>query len=76
MALDNRYPTQWLWWNPRPRKKYKTKKEKEKDIVVEKLVDVAQTMVNDEFHDEEAQSLQNLVEETMKAPPQKTKNKK
>jgi hypothetical protein len=33
-------------------------------------------MVNDEFHDEEAQSLKDLVEKTMKALPQKTKNKK
>jgi hypothetical protein len=48
---------------PKVKKKYKTKKEKEKDIIVEELVIVAQTMVGGEFRDEEAQSLKDLVEE-------------
>ncbi len=33
-------------------------------------------MVGNELHDEEVQSLRDLVEEAAKAPPQKTKKKK
>jgi hypothetical protein len=40
---------------PKAKNKYKTKKEKE--IVMEGLVIVAQTMVGEELRDEEAQSL-------------------
>jgi type I site-specific restriction-modification system R (restriction) subunit len=76
MALDELIPNTMDVVEPKAKKKYKTKKEKEKDITMEKLVVMVQTMVNDEFHDEEAQSLKDLVEKTMKAPPQKTKNKK
>jgi hypothetical protein len=36
---------------PKAKKKYKTKKEKEKDITMEELVIVAQTMVGGEFRD-------------------------
>jgi hypothetical protein len=39
---------------PKAKKKYKTKKEKYKDVIVEKLVITTQTMVGEEFHDEEA----------------------
>jgi hypothetical protein len=40
---------------PKAKKKYKTKKEK--DVIMEELVIVAQTMVGEELRDEEAQSL-------------------
>lgn len=61
---------------PKAKKKYKTKKEKDKDVVVQELIIVAQTMVGEELHDEEAQSLKDNVEETIKPPPQKTKKKR
>jgi hypothetical protein len=32
-------------------------------------------MVGDELHDEEAQSIKNMVEEATKAPPHKSKKK-
>ncbi len=59
---------------PKAKNKYKTKKEKE--IVMEGLVIVAQTMVGEELRDEEAQSLWDYVEEVAKPTPQKSKKKK
>ncbi len=61
---------------PKAKNKYKTKKEKEKDVVVQELIIVSWTMVGEELHDEEAQSLKDTVEETTKPPPQKTKKRR
>jgi hypothetical protein len=61
---------------PKAKKKYKTKKEKEKDVVMEKLVIAAQTMVGNKLCDEEAQSLKDLVEEAVKHVSRKSKHKK
>ncbi len=38
------------------KKKYKTKK-KEKDVVVENMITLGQTMIGEQFHDEETQSI-------------------
>ncbi len=57
-------------------KKYKTKKEKEKDTIMEELVMATQTMVGGELHDEETQSLRDLVEEAAQPTPRKPKKKK
>jgi hypothetical protein len=54
------YPTHRLWWNPRPRRSTKPKR---RTYVMEELVIVVQTMVGGVFHDEEALSLKDLVEE-------------
>jgi hypothetical protein len=43
---------------------------------VEKLVITTQTMVGEEFHDEEAWSLRDLVEEAVELAPRKCKKKK
>ncbi len=48
---------------PKAKKKYNTKKENEKDAVMEKLIVLGQTMVGEELHDEEAQSIRDMVEE-------------
>jgi hypothetical protein len=58
---------------PKGKKKYKTEKEKEKDVVVEDLITLGQTMIGEQLHDEEAQSIRDLVEEAVKALPQKIK---
>jgi hypothetical protein len=42
---------------------------------VEELIALRQTMVGEELHDEEAQSMKNMVEEDVKAPPGKNKKK-
>jgi hypothetical protein len=60
---------------PKAKKEYETKKEKEKYAVVEELIALRQTMVSEELHDEEAQSIQNMVREDAKAPPRKSKKK-
>ncbi len=60
---------------PKAKNKYNTKKEKDNDASVEKLISLGQTMVGDELHDEEAQSIKNMVEEATKAPPHKSKKK-
>jgi hypothetical protein len=57
------YPTHRLWWNPRPRRSTRPKRKRRKTYVVEELVIVVQTMVGGVFHDEEALSLKDLVEE-------------
>jgi hypothetical protein len=56
MASNDLLPNTQAMVEPKAKKKYKTKKEKEKDITMEHLVIVAQTMVGGEFHDEEAHS--------------------
>jgi hypothetical protein len=47
----------------------KTKKEKEKNVDVEELMTLGQTMVSDELQDEESQIFKNLVDKAAKAPP-------
>ncbi len=69
MALDELMPNIMIVEEPEAKNKYKTKKEKEKDTIVEELMVIAQTMVGDEFWDEEVQSLKDLVEEAAKASP-------
>jgi hypothetical protein len=49
------------------KKKYKTRKEK--DTTMEELIMVAHNMVGEKFHDEEAQNLNDLVEEVAQAIP-------
>jgi hypothetical protein len=61
-------------FEPKAKKKYKTKKEK--DTTMEELLMIAHTMVGEELHDEEAQNLKELVEETTQPTPQKSKKKK
>ncbi len=55
---------------PKAKNKYKIKKEK--DIVMKELVIAAQMMVGGKLCDEEAQSLQDLVEEAIEHVPQKS----
>jgi hypothetical protein len=58
---------------PKGKKKYKTEKEKEKDAIVEDLITLGQIMIGEQLHVEEAQSIRDLVEEVVKALPQKIK---
>ncbi len=69
MALDEAIPSTMVVMEPKVKKKYKTKKEKEKDIIMEELMVVVETMVGDELHDEKVQSLKDLVEEVTKLIP-------
>jgi hypothetical protein len=66
MALDEAIPSTMVVMEPKAKKKYETKKEKEKDIIMEELMVVVQTMVGDKLHDEAVQSLKDLVEEVAK----------
>jgi hypothetical protein len=62
---------------PKAKKKYKTKKEKEKDTSFKELATIGKVMIEDELHEEEVQSLRELVEEeAAMAIPHKTKKKK
>lgn len=62
---------------PKAKGKYKIKKEKEKDTTFKELATIGKVMIEDELHEEEAQSLRELVEEEVTmATPRKTKKKK
>ncbi len=76
MTLNEPLPNTQTMVEPKATNKYQTKKEKEKDTVVEELMIVAQTMVGEELHDEEAQTLKEYMEEAAKPAPQITKKKK
>jgi hypothetical protein len=62
---------------PKAKRKYKTKKEKKNDTFFIELTTIGKVMIEDELHEEEAQSLRELVEEEVAmAIPYKTKKKK
>ncbi len=74
VALGKLVPSTMVVVEPKVKKKYKTK-EKEEDVIVENLIALGQTMIGEQVHDEEVQSIQNMVEEVAKASPWKTKKK-
>ncbi len=51
MALDEPLPNTHAMVEPKAKKKYKTKKEKEKDVTMEELIIIAQSMVGGELRD-------------------------
>jgi len=61
MALGKLVPSTMVVVEPKVKKKYKTK-DKEKDVIVENLIALGQTMIGEQLHDEEVQSIQNMVE--------------
>ncbi len=62
---------------PKAKGKYKTKKEKEKDTSFKELGTIKKVTIKDELHEEEVQSLRELVEEeVVMATLCKTKKKK
>lgn len=58
---------------PKAKNKYKTKKKNEKNVIMEKLVIITQTMAGGKHHDEKAWSLKDLVEEVAYLAPKKSK---
>lgn len=68
VALGKLVPSTMVVVEPKVKKKYKTK-DKEKDVIVENLIALGQTMIGEQLHDEEVQSIQNMVEEVAKASP-------
>lgn len=74
VALGKHIPNTMVVVEPKTQKKYKTK-EKEKDVIVEILITLGQTMIGEQLYDEKVQNIKNMVEEVAKATPRKTKKK-
>jgi hypothetical protein len=76
MAPNKLIPSTMVMVEPKAKQRIRSRKEKEKNVDLEELMTLGQTMVNNELQDEEVQILKNLVDEVAKVPPRKNKKKK